>query len=52
MNRNLNIRKLSGKDRFEIDFIMAYIPMTFLNDFDKETSRFDLNSARIFGSCF
>ena len=49
---NVNIRKLSGKDRFSIDFTMAYIPMNFINDFNTETSELELIGLRIFGNCY
>ncbi len=52
MGTTMSVKKLDGRDKFEVDITAGFVGMVFTNDFSKRSSLLDILGLKVYGKCF
>ena len=52
MGTKISTKKLDGRDNFQIDMVVGFIPMTISTNFDQRSSVMETLGIKIYGTCY
>ena len=52
MGTKISVKKLGGRDRFELDMVAGFVPMVITVDFSERSSVMSSFGLKIHGTCF